>query len=347
MTLSIGGQSASIQYAGRTPCCSGVDEIVATVPNNVPLGCWVPLVVNAGGVVSNTATMAIAAAGAASCDDSGSPLSLLARTPGTQAFIHWERIDSVENVDTSPAVLKTLDKVYSRFYSRPDSPYNFDPYLSYPPAGSCLVHQTSGDSYFGKTLRGALPPGASLSPQPEQLYNNGKQILTVTPTDTFLSSTLGGTVGATAVALNPLGSGGSFTIDSAGANTVIPLNLEPPPAWSRPNAIVVVPRSAPLALAFTPGDSGAPTVIVLYAYSAPTNSTVEVQCLAPPGASSFTVPTDLLSNLPATYQVIDGSYANLSIGTLGVNKAVSFSDTLAASGVLLTSNWLSQSVVLQ
>ena len=261
MTLSIGGQSASIQYAGRTPCCSGVDEIVATVPNNVPLGCWVPLVVNAGGVVSNTATMAIAAAGAASCDDSGSPLSLLARTPGTQAFIHWERIDSVENVDMSPAVLKTLDKAYSRFYSRPDSPYNFDPYLSYPPAGSCLVHQTSGDSYSARPSAERCP-GASLSPQPEQLYNNGKQILTVTPTDTFLSSTLGGTVGATAVALNPLGSGGSFTIHSAGANTVIPLNLQPPPAWSHPNAIVVVPRSAPLALAFIPGDSGAPTVIV-------------------------------------------------------------------------------------
>jgi hypothetical protein len=74
---------------------------------------------------------------------------------------------------------------------------------------------------------------------------------------------------------------------------------------------------------------------------------VEVQCLAPPGASAFTISADTLSNLPPTYAIIDGSYANLFIGTLGVNKAISFTNGLAANGILLDSSWLAQSVLLQ
>ncbi len=88
VTVTIGGHPATVAYSGRTPCCSGVDQIVATIPNNAPLGCWVPVSVNAGGVVSNTTTMAIAAAGATSCSDPGNPLSTLVQTAGTQAFIH-------------------------------------------------------------------------------------------------------------------------------------------------------------------------------------------------------------------------------------------------------------------
>lgn len=348
VTVTIGGQAATVAYSGRTPCCSGVDQIVATIPNSAPLGCWVPVSVNAGGVVSNTTTMAIAAAGATSCSDPGNPLSTLVQTAGTQAFIHLERVDTVENVDPSPAILKTLDKIYSRFYTRPASPYNFDPYLSFPPPGTCLVHQTSGDSYYAKSLRGALPASASLSPQPNQAYNNGTQSLSIPSTLPFYSGTLGGTVNSAAVAMSLLGANGTFTIDPAGASqTVLALNPEPPPVWTRPNAILVIPRNAPLALTFTPGDAAAPTAILLYSYAAATNSTVEVQCLAPPGTAAFTISADSLANLLPSYSILDGSYANLFIGTLGVNKAISFTNGFAANGILLNTSWLAQSVVLQ
>jgi len=348
VTVTIGGQLATNLYSGRTPCCSGVDQIVATLPANVPLGCWVPVSINAGGVVSNITTMAIAAPGATSCDDPGNPLSKLVRTPGTQAFIHLEQVDTIENIVPATPVAKTLEQVYSRFYTRPDSPYNFDPYMSYPPAGACLVHQTSGDSFLTKSLRGALPASASLSPQPNQSYNNGTQSLNVGAISPFYAGTVGGTVNSTSFAMNPLGTGATFTIDPAGANQmVLAIAPEPPPAWTRPSAILVVPRNVPLALAFTPGDLAAPTAILLYAYAAATNSTVEVQCLAPPGATSLTISADTLANLPSSYRVIDGSYAELIIGTLGVNQAVSFTNGLAASGILLNSSWVSQSVALQ
>jgi uncharacterized protein (TIGR03437 family) len=348
VTVTVGGQAATVLYSGRAPCCSGVDQIVVTLPTNVPLGCWVPVSINAGGVVSNTTTLAIAAPGASSCSDPGNPLSTLVRTAGTQAFISIERWDAVENLNTSPASAKTLDNLYSRFYTRPASPYNFDPYMSYPPAGACLVHQTSGDSFYTKSLRGALAASASLSPQPAQSYNNGTQSIPITPPLSYFASTMAGTVNSTPFAMNLLGAGGVYTIDPGGTNQMaIPLNPEPPPGWARPKALILVPRNAPLALSFTPGDASAPTAILLYSYAASTNSTVEVQCLAPPGASAFTISADTLANLPQTYGIRDGSYANLMVGTLGVNNVVSFTNGLAANGVLLNSSWLSQAVVLE
>jgi len=159
---------------------------------------------------------------------------------------------------------------------------------------------------------------------------------------------LSATVDGAVFALNPLSTGESYTIDPNGANqTVLAINPEPPPGWSRPNAILLIPRNTPLALAFSPGDAAAPTAILIYAHSVATNSTVEVQCLGAPGASTFTIPADTLANLPASYQLLDGSYAELIIGTLGFNHAVPFNNGLAANGLLLNSSWLSQTVVIQ
>ena len=348
MTVTIGGQPATVAYSGRSPCCSGVDQIMATVPSNVPLGCWVPVSINAGGAVSNTTTMAIASAGATTCSDPGNPLSTLVQTPGSQAFLHVEQLNQTDNVNTSRPITQAIQYLYSRFYTRPDYAFNFDPYMSYPPAGSCLVHQTSGDASIALTLRGALPAGSSLSPQPNQTYNSGAGSLTLPTSGSLYASVMGGTVDSTTFGLGAPGSGASFTIDPSGANqTALAVNPEPPPAWTLPTGILVVPRNAPLALTFTPGDIAAPTVILLYAYSASINATVEVECLTPPGAGSLTIPADALANLPASFRVIDGSYANLFIGTLGFNTAISFSNGLAANGILLNSNWISQSVVLQ
>jgi len=347
VSVSIGGQTAAVQYSGRSPCCAGVDQIVVRVPDDAPLGCWVPVSVNAGGVVSNTVTMAIAAADAATCSDPGNPVSAIVRGSGPQAVVEIERVDSVDNLNTPTPILRTLDSVYSRFYTRPGSQFSFDPYLSYPPAGTCLVHQTSGDASFGNSLRGVLPDSASLSPQPMQTYNNGTQSMIYNTYHPFFFATVGGVVDSNSFAMNLLGAKGSYTIDPGGPNNmVVSFNAVPAPVWQR-NGILIVPRNALLTLTFTPGDSASPTAIVIYAYAASTNSTTEVECMAAAGANTFTVSADSLANLPATYQIYDSSYASLSVGTVGFSQAVPFSNGLAANGILLNSNWLSQSVVLQ
>lgn len=347
VTVTIGGQPAAVTYSGRAPCCAGIDQIVATVPKNAPLGCWVPVSVKAAGVVSNTATMAIAAAGANSCSDPGNPLSKVVETAGTQAFIHLERIDQIDNVRVSPAATEVLDHFYARYFTRPNSPYNFDPYMSFPPAGTCLVHQAAGNSANGNSLRGALPPSESLNPQPNQTYSNGTQPLKFSPAGFDYSTAVGGTINSAPSGVNLLTSG-TYTIDPGGPNqAVIPIAAETPPSWTRPSGIIVIPRNQPLNLAFTPGDAGSPTAIVIYSYAAGTNSTVEVECVAAAGASSFTIAPDTLANLPPSYLAADGSYTNLIIGSLGLNRAVVFNNGLAANGVLLISSWVAQTAVIQ
>jgi len=347
VTATIGGQPATVAYSGRSPCCSGVDQVVVSLANNVSLGCFVPVTVNAGGVVSNTTTIAIAAAGATACSDPANPVSALVGKPGTQGFIHIGHTDKIDNVDFGAPEREILDKFYSRYFTRPDSPFNFDPYMSFPPLGTCLVQQTTGDIASGATLRGVLPASASLA-QPNQTYNNGSQVLGMSPKGSEYATSLGGTINGVQNGLNLLGNNGTYTVDPDGPNqTAIPFASEAPPGWARPNAIIQITRSTPLTLAFAPGDATAPTAIMINAYAASTDSSVQVECLAAPGATSLTISADTLANLPPSYRIADGSYANLYIGTLGVNHAALFNNGLVSNGVVVVSNWVGQTAVIQ
>jgi hypothetical protein len=122
-------------------------------------------------------------------------------------------VDTIDNVTSSPPPQSILDRLYSDFYTWPNLPYNFDPYLSFPPAGTCLVQQSSGDASLTNNLRGVLPASASL-PQPNQSYNNGTQQLNLSPAGSDYSSALGGTINSVASAMNLLGSSGSYTDDA-------------------------------------------------------------------------------------------------------------------------------------
>src|SRR5205085_9619520 len=51
-------------------------------------------------------------------------------------------------------------------------------------------------------------------------------------------------------------------------------------------------------ISWTGGDSGQVVAIVGYGEDLPTNASAAFACIAPPGASRFTVPPDVLSNLP-------------------------------------------------
>jgi hypothetical protein len=204
-----------------------------------------------------------------------------------------------------------------------------------------------GNSTNGNSLRGALPPSASLNPQPNQTYSNGTQPLIFSPAGFDYSTAVGGTINSVPSGVNLLTSG-TYTIDPGGPNqAVIPIAAEAPPSWTRPAAIIVIPRSQPLYMAFTPGDAASPTAIVIYSYAAATNSTVEVECIAPAGASSFTIAPDTLANLPPSYLAADGSHTNLIVGSLGLNRAVVFNNGLAANGALLISSWVAQTAVIQ
>jgi uncharacterized protein (TIGR03437 family) len=70
LELYVGGKLASVAYKGRSGCCSGIDQVVFTVPDGLS-GCYVPVVVKIGDVVSNFGTMSVAPNGGACSDALG------------------------------------------------------------------------------------------------------------------------------------------------------------------------------------------------------------------------------------------------------------------------------------
>jgi uncharacterized protein (TIGR03437 family) len=74
LTVWLGGVQSPVTYQGRSGCCVGEDQIVFTVPNNVPTGCAVPLVVQINNQISNYTAMPVAA-GSRSCTASNPAIS--------------------------------------------------------------------------------------------------------------------------------------------------------------------------------------------------------------------------------------------------------------------------------
>ena len=75
LTVWLGGVQAAVSYQGRSGCCIGEDQIVFTVPANVPTGCAVPLAVQIGNEVGNYRLMAVAPKGTRTCPPSNSTFS--------------------------------------------------------------------------------------------------------------------------------------------------------------------------------------------------------------------------------------------------------------------------------
>lgn len=67
----VGNTTASISYQGRSGCCAGLDQIVIQIPTGIT-GCYVPVAVEAGGVlgnIGNIPTIAVSDSGQ-TCSDS-------------------------------------------------------------------------------------------------------------------------------------------------------------------------------------------------------------------------------------------------------------------------------------
>ena len=75
----VGAQLANVIYAGRSGCCSGVDEVSFQIPQGVT-GCYVPVSIRSAGKISNFVTIAANAEGTACSDTAPTvPTSILNR----------------------------------------------------------------------------------------------------------------------------------------------------------------------------------------------------------------------------------------------------------------------------
>lgn len=305
----VGSESVPVTYSGRTSCCAGLDQIVFTLPKDAALGCWVPVYIQTGGAetsaeTSNVVTMAISAKGAA-CSDAGNPLSQpLVSGQKFGAFVTVRAVTH-EDVGTSTPVDVTADYAGAIAYNLAKSQFPFNPLVSLPPPGTCTSYSEGGDILGGAVLPGALPNGTAIDWGSTFTITgtNGAE----TPGSVFttgLAFFLGGSLSSNLIPNSAYLAPGSYTVTGTGGKDAGPFtasfNVPQPLAWTNQSQLLQIPRAQPLAISWTGGSSGQLVAVVGFSEDLPANASTVFACLAPSGASSFTVPPSILANLPPT-----------------------------------------------
>ena len=338
----VGSEPAKVQYSGRSPCCSGLDEIVFKVPAKAPVGCWVPIQVRTSGATpSNTVTMAISATGSA-CADSANPYSQPFIKGGNLALLSLVRLSAHEDVGVEKPVDAIRDGYFNSMTHQAGNAFAFLPFVSEPPPGTCTVYQASGDflngdNFFGDASAPTLDFGqlSLAGPKgPMDLTGNlGEGIAA-----TFGYSVTGYNVPDTTF-LVP----GAYTFTGKGGAQVgalkAPATMPSPFTWTDQLSLNTVDRTQPLTLNWSGAPHNQNLAIFGFSVDRANNSSAAFYCIAPVGANSFTVPPQILESLPATHLNPVQSRGGIYLANTPLRNSAKFSasglEYGAARGVLM------------
>lgn len=313
----VGGKRVSnILYSGRTPCCSGVDQIVFEMPADVPEGCFVPVILKAGDAVSNTVTVAVEKAGNA-CADAGNPLATSLAAGKKTGLALASRVQLRADVGL-PVAKDFIADFASVYLTQPSGvPFAFDPLVALPPAGTCTAYTANGDLLGGDSLiRGAgkaLDAGAVT-------ISGARGSTPVTGSVIGVSGDLPG-----AAALPLFFDSGSVTLRAVGGADLGAFTTSLTPAvaltWGNRDSLDVVDRKTGVTVNFG-GGAGRTVVIGGIGSDPPNNASAMFLCVAPLSASSFTVPPEFLANLPATRTTAIAPAGVLFLGVLSTPQTL-------------------------
>ena len=351
----VGGVSASVSYHGRSPCCSGLDEIFFTVPANAPTGCYVPVIVLINGtVVSNPVTMAIASKGAA-CSDSNNAVE--------QSFIAGESGGLIDLVRVNGTVtylgtttVTTADYAQGFLFAPAAGPFYFQPMVSLPPQGSCTVYSADGQLQVTAGLPGLTTPAALLDAGPQLGLATGSSTTTVpalvSGTLPIYLTTLGGNTSAFSSGLffNPPA---AVTVSAPGGSAAGAFSASVPTAaaiqWTNQSSLATtLDRTQPITVTWTAsGATGGTVVIAGGNFDALDDASTLFLCAAPAAAGTFTVPALVQTNIPATRTTDTAPYGALSIGLIPLNSPTTFSTSGVQAGFAAYTPWVVQNVFWQ
>ena len=327
LTVWIGGVKAAVSYQGRSGCCVGEDQIVFTVPDNVPTGCAVPLVVQIGtntNTVSNT-TLIPVAKGSRDCALTNPGLASAnlgqAVLAGPVTFGVLE-LDKFAN-NNSPGYFDQVNFTFAKIPSFPagSQPF-FNSYVDDRPLGTCLVYpNTNADDGTSAYLFSNLVP-----------LDAGSSFTVKGPNG---SMTLAGSPGQTKVMLSAAGTflgPGAYTITGTGGADVGPftasITLPTPPTLVSPSNGVTVTRSNGMTVNWKGGDAnGHVEINLVSALDNTFNTGAVASCNAAASAGTFTIPPYVLLALPA------GSFTQFGFGPGTVSAATSAGYTASGLGV--------------
>ncbi len=283
MTVYIGGISATIAYRGRSQF-PGVDQVVVTIPNGVPVGCSVSIVAVSGSIVSNSITIPVAQGGSACSDPTSALTPAQLQTLSGKSTISFGALGiltSVSGATTSNNASATFSRYPTSAILSAESNANI------PSLGSCVILTT-----------------AAVGVQPTGL-DAGTVTLTGTAGTVPLPPLVGdpGLYDATLPAAAVPPSGGTYTFTGTGGKDVgafsTTLNFPPPLVWTNSN-ITTVNRAQGQTVNWTGGAANSFVQIEGQSSLGSGASLVSATfiCYAPIGPGQFTVPSWVLLALP-------------------------------------------------
>jgi hypothetical protein len=315
VAITLGNVSLQPVYSGRAPGLAGVDQVNFVIPQNAPAGCYVPLQITAGGLASNTVTMAISANRQA-CSDLN-PIGSYSKTGGKNATVVVSRLtltDAGKGANNG-----TIDLGLAIFNQQASGgALAFDLYAAAPPRNTCTYYNNVNS--LNALLAGQIPSSSSTGAGSQSLDAgasitlagpNGAEGLSYSDSVARTSPYFGllGASGAAATSgltSNPLFlSPGAYTVSGSGGKDVgpfsFPLAVTSGATWLNRDQISVIDRTSVLTISWSGGDATKQVGMILGLASDPsTNVSGSFACLVTLDQNSFTVPSAMMANLPGT-----------------------------------------------
>ena len=334
--MLVAGKPATRLYAGRSPCCAGLDQLVFRLPDDTPSGCAIPVQVRTAGILSNTITLAVDSA-SNRCSDPLNPALSLLQSGGKLGLLLAHRFQTYLDIDPRAPETVTIDSLALHFRNDPSLAYSPLNGFLLPPPGACTLTAAATDLIrHNPPAADPIPARLDAGPAPKlqsttipardgktyALLVNGARAPLLFDSPAILSSPGGADVGPFSTTLTPV----------------------PPPSWTNRDSLALIPVSQPLTLTFAP--SPLPTVVRLLSTDVPGNASVLLTCLAPPAATSFTVPATMLAALPVPAPRTGESDALLYLGRFSQQAPQAFSVSGLDATLASFTSWTGRSITL-
>ena len=329
----VGGISVTPFYAGRSPQFPAVDQINFFVPAGIE-GCYVPLAVKVDGVVSNYGTMAVASEGTI-CSDATSFSAADLQTALGQGEA---KIGTIELTRFRGMIVFPEAGLLDVFGTEGEGAFNRFPIASLlalngpgmlsPALGTCVAYSMPEPEGFeflpadpirtpallmdaGAALNLTGPLGTKELPRDEgpfPFYENELDSVGIPGEDEIPEFVVPG----------------PYTVDNGGGGSEVgpfqaSLNLPTSLTWSNRDSIPDgIPRSEDVTVTWTGGDPDTQFVMILGHSLHPAAVEGSFVCTERVEAGRFTVPSTVLSSLPATREWTsdqESPTGSLSVGT--------------------------------
>jgi len=296
----VGGQEVKVNYAGRSGCCTGLDQVEIVVPSGI-VGCAVPVYVVVGGVTSNFVTVSIAQSGSTCVNPGALTASQLASAQangglrqGVASLLQDHSYIAKRDYESDTVAVSFMKTPYVDLTLVPPSPP--------PMANTCNITASGGSLPAGYESPTALAAGTvmlsgEVGPYTMLLQSTGGYGLVFEPSEQGAEA---GIINS-GVELTP----GTYTFTGTAGTDIGAFNVSITlPAlfnWTnRPSPKATISRSEPFVINWTNGYPGALVDIELQSAASLTEG-VTVVCWADPTAGTFSVPVTVLQALPPTY----------------------------------------------